>query len=272
VALADIGDPSVVFYLCAAPFVPASWEDPNATTDANVTTLAEFLAQNKAAAPFRLVYASSGEVYGEVSRGRASETWPLPSADSQRLSPYAQSRIMAEAVLFEWCRKHGIPATILRLFNVIGPRATQAYFVPEMISQITHSESIRHGNLNSVRDFVWIEDTTRAMVAASRMSLDGPLALNVASGVEWSMEEVLSELQRIARSKDLPRVLDPGRLRHVDLQRLVGDPTLAATLLGWRPQVTVSEALERTRAAYLSAGSWPYEERARRRLAVVGAL
>lgn len=258
--LSDIGSPRVVFYLCASPFVPASWQDPASTFDVNVHALEEFLDRNAVAESFKLVYASSGEVYGEVNdRAREDQAFP----PSLLLSPYAQSRIAAERLLFEFSQRYGLSSVILRLFNVIGPRATQPYFVPEMIRQIAHGGVIKHGNLDSVRDFVWIGDTVDAFVAASRLHLDDPFAVNVASGIAWTMSDILHTLLDLSGSLGQRLELDSNRVRNPDLERLVGDPSLAQERLRWRSQVDVPNALSRTFGWYMRHGSWPYERRYR---------
>src|SRR5262249_23002329 len=156
------------------------------------------------------------EVYGDVHEGRATEDRdcaPITHSGPQTsghewsgefasaLSPYNVSRIRAEEALFKFAAGHGLPTAALRLFNVLGPQATQKYFVREMISQIVAGGEIRHGTRGRERDFVWIGDTVRAFISAAKLTLQPhePLPINIASGTTHTMENVLDKLQAMAQ-------------------------------------------------------------------------
>ncbi len=62
--------------------------------------------------------------------------------------------------------EHKLPVVILRLFNTFGPRESLPYFIPEMIRQCSKENIIHVGNLETSRDFTYIEDTVEAMVSA----------------------------------------------------------------------------------------------------------
>ena len=255
--LSDIGSPKLVYYLCAAPFVPDSFADPDGTEDNNVQVLREFLTNNKDATSLSIVYGSSGEVYGNVPVGCADEQQPTVASDE--MSPYGRSRVGAERVLFELCPESRIRSVAVRLFNVVGPRATQPYFVPEMIRQLMKNGVVCHGDLAPVRDFVWIDDAVAAVAAAFQLCRTKPTAINVATGVGWSMAAVLALLLSIAGREDATTEVDNDRLRPIELARLVGCPDRARETLGWQSKTRLEDALRRTFQWYLRAGSWSYE-------------
>jgi UDP-glucose 4-epimerase len=259
VSLADLGLPDPVYYMCASPYVPDSYDDPQRTIEKNVTTLESFLERNSQDMPRMFVYASSGEVYGSVSEDCASETDAQSFDSLAEYSPYAQSRALAEDVLFRFGCRGGNSVVLLRLFNIIGPGATHPYFVPDMISQAFNSDFIAHGNLDAIRDFVWIDDAVDAFVRASQIDMPGVTPINVSRGSGWTAKYVLSEILTATGKSGMDMKLDPSRLRPSDLTRLVGDPLQAWRILGWRTTVSLREAVVRTVDEYRRCGTWPYE-------------
>jgi UDP-glucose 4-epimerase len=259
VSLADLGLPNPIYYLCAAPYVPDSFDDPQQTIDRNVTTLESFLEMNFRHMPQTFVYASSGEVYGAVSDGCASETDAQPFDSLAQYSPYAQSRALAEKVLrrFGACTRNTV--VMLRLFNIIGPGATHPYFVPDMIRQAFKSDVIAHGNLDAIRDFVWIYDAVEAFIRASNLDMPGVTPINVCSGSGWTARYVLDESLTAIGKVNVHLKLEPSRLRPNDLSRLVGSPAQAWRILRWAPTVSVREAVVRTVDEYRRCARWPYE-------------
>ena len=258
--MTELGFPDPVYYLCASPYVPDSYENPERTMERNVDTLASFLTINSHHMPQVFVYASSGEVYGSVSNERASESEALSCEDLARYSPYTQSRGLAEEILGQLGPRGHKSVVALRLFNVIGPGATHRYFVPDIIQQAFTSETIAHGNLDAIRDFVWIDDTVDAFVRASLLNVPGILPINVSSGLGWTMRSVLNEILRSSGRHKFRLELDESRLRRGDLMRLVGCTSNAWNILGWRCKVSMPEAVRCTIEAYRECQKWPYEQ------------
>jgi nucleoside-diphosphate-sugar epimerase len=128
-----------------------------------------------------------------------------------------------------------------------------------MISQAFKSERIAHGNLQTIRDFVWIDDAVDAFIRASQLDMPGTIPINVCGGHGWTAQEVLCEILKATGKSDSDLVMDPSRLRPHDLTRLVGSPARAERLLRWRTTVPVRDAVVRTVDAYRRCERWPYE-------------
>lgn len=262
VRLKDLGYPDKVFYLCGSPYVPTSFIDPDETMYENVEVLRQFLRGNVDSLPSAFIYASSGEVYGNVADSCADERQDIRKRDPSTESPYGQSRVAAEQVLREDLHSRDLVTVALRLFNVIGPRATHAYFVPEMIRQVSSNNEIAHGNLETIRDFVWIGDTVEAFILAMKLRAPGLIPINVATGTGWRMIDILSQIVEQFGLRELHLRCADERVRPVELERLVGCNSKALRLLGWRPNTSLSDSLAATIRWYREIGSWPYEHRA----------
>ena len=134
--MADVA-PDAVYHLAAMTHVGESWENPSQVLRVNVVGTAEILAAARTlpVSP-RVLVVSSAEVYGVV----AAEQLPLgedtPTAPA---SPYAASKLAAEAVALQAWRGYGQPVIVVRPFNHIGPGQSPNFFVPALAKRIVEA-------------------------------------------------------------------------------------------------------------------------------------
>lgn len=194
----------------------------------------------------RLLLVSSGEVYGGsflAARGPVNEKMALDP-----MTAYAASKAAAEHFVAHMTRR-GLRAIRLRPFNHIGPGQSDRFVVAGFIAQIVNIERgreepiLRVGNLNSKRDFLDVRDVVSAYVEAmASEQLDSGAVLNVASGEARRIGDILDSLLKRAQVA-IRVVVDPTRLRAVDVPVTAGDAGLARTLLGWAPVIPFEQTL-----------------------------
>ncbi len=203
--------------------MPACNADPPAALSVNVVGTQSLLtALERSHLPESIVLASTGGVY-EPSEDAHQESSPLGPDDV-----YGHSKLWSEQALRLWERRTGVPAGVARLFNVIGPGETNPHVVPEIVDQATRGDELRLGNLDSRRDYVYVDD-----VAAGLQALAGHAAtVNLGSGEAVDGHTLVAELAQ-ALGKTLSVVTDPARTRPTDRPVLLSDPTAARELLGW---------------------------------------
>jgi UDP-glucose 4-epimerase len=230
--------PSAVFHLAAQASVVASVEDPARDCEVNVEgTLNVLEAAGGFGAP--VVFTSTGgALYGDEA--------PMPTSEERipaPLSPYGASKWAAEAYVKTWSLSSGIPHAICRLGNVYGPRQSphgEAGVVAIFSHHLYAGTAPKlYGDGKPTRDYVYVEDVVRALLAAAGKTG----TYNVATGVETDVMTVWNELRDAAGSDLEPQLaeLRPGELQHSRL-----DIDLAARELGWRPEVPISDGLRRT--------------------------
>jgi UDP-glucose 4-epimerase len=230
--------PNAVFHLAAQASVVASVEDPGRDCEVNVKgTLNVLEAAGRSGAP--VVFTSTGgALYGDEA--------PMPTSEERipaPLSPYGASKWAAEAYVKTWSLSSGIQHAICRLGNVYGPRQSphgEAGVVAIFSHHLYAGTAPKlYGDGKPTRDYVYVEDVVRALLAASGKRG----TFNIATGVETDVMTVWNELRSVAGSDIEPQLaeLRPGELQHSCL-----DIGLAARELGWRPDVPISEGLRRT--------------------------
>ena len=239
-----------VVHLAAVPSVPRSVADPVTSHAANATGTLEVLQAVRRAGGPHLVLASSSSVYG------ANPT--LPKSEELRtapLSPYAVSKLAAEAYALAFAYCYDLDVLPFRFFNVFGPLqpAGHAYaaVVPAFVdAALAGRPVVVHGDGEQTRDFTYVGSVVRVISDAvhRRVVHDGPV--NLAFGTRTSLNELLQRLEQHLGSA-VPREHHPpreGDVRHSqadtttlrslfpDIEPVGLDEGLAATVAWFREQ------------------------------------
>lgn len=222
-----------VFHLAALGSVPYSFQAPRQFIETNVIgTLNVALACAEIGA--HMIHTSTSEVYGTAQTTYQSENHPqVPH------SPYAASKIAADATVESLRHSHGLRATTLRPFNVFGPRQSERAVLPRIILQANNPDypEIVLGNTGSERDFTYVADTVDAFVRALELCSPGPF--NVCSSETRSLLRIC----RILSTKPVVSSAEATRSEASEVTRLCGDSSTFHRLTGWTPRVGFVEGL-----------------------------
>jgi GDP-4-dehydro-6-deoxy-D-mannose reductase len=235
--------PNVVFHLAAQSHVGASWNDEDAVQRVNVGGTANVLDGSASAGVGRIVIVGSAEEYGRIDPSAipVRETTPL-----QPVSPYARSKVAAEALALAAQRDGSVDVLCVRAFNHTGPGQSANFLVPGLATRIARAErgatdDITVGNLDSVRDYSDVRDVVRAYRLLAEHGTAGEI-YNVCSGVGLSVADIAQGLLALAR-RPLRLVVDPDLVRPVDVPILVGDGTRLHDATGWAPEIPLARTL-----------------------------
>lgn len=256
-ALADAvreSEPSAVVHLAAESSVGASWDDAGRAWNVNVVGTVNVLEAVRHERPdARVLFPSTGEVYGEASRVPTPEDEPVAP-----VSPYAATKAAAELACAQAARAHGLDVVVARAFAHEGPGRDERFAVGSWARQIARLEAegggvVLVGDLSAERDLTDVRDVSRAYSLLLERHVPAG-TYNVASGRAVPMQQVLDVLISLA---EVPiRVQqDPARLRRADIPTLCGDAGRLRAATGWEPEIplerTLTDALEAARQAEL---------------------
>ena len=232
----------VVYHLAALVSVPASVLYPREYNDVNVGGTVALLEACRDVGVRRIVFASSATVYGDQKVQPMTESSPPNPA-----VPYAVSKLAAERYLFTLGRIDGFETVALRIFNAFGPGQplppTHAPVVPQFMHQIVGRGSVVvFGNGEQTRDFVYIDDVVDALVSAGAAPNVDQQIINVGSGEETSLNQLIEELAATVRAK-ADVIYNTDKSGGID--RLVADLTKARLLLKYKPRTSLAEGLRR---------------------------
>ena len=167
-------------------------------------------------------------------------------------NPYSQSKLMGEELCEAYCRDHGLNVTILRLFNIYGPRQTGNFLVPQILRQLSSGEVVL-GDPSPKRDFLYISDVVNALVAASTSDMYGCNVYNIGSGESYPAGEVADMLADIyfeQTGKNVSIKYTYAK-RKSEIADTIANIDKAQKDLQWTPQVDIRTGLSMTLRAYL---------------------
>jgi nucleoside-diphosphate-sugar epimerase len=238
-----VKDVDYILHQAALASVPRSIDNPLETNEVNVGGTLTLLQAARDAGVKRFVHASSSSVYGPSPR--------LPKRETDRpnpISPYAISKCTGEQYCRIFSQLYGLEAVCLRYFNVFGPRqnpASQyAAVIPRFILALLQGEQpVIYGDGRQSRDFSYVSNIVQANILACRIPRADGFVCNIACGKRYTINELSTRLSRIlgARQRPIHAPRRPGDVRHS-----LADVTRARQRLGYRPEVSFGDGLEKT--------------------------
>jgi UDP-glucose 4-epimerase len=242
VVRAAMADVEVVFHLASISSVRRSILDPVESIDVNVRGAMQVLQMAQESGVRRVILASSAAIYGDSDKLPLKESEPpMP------LSPYAVHKLTCEHLAKVFTQMYGLETVALRYFNVYGERqcvdAEYGAAIPRFADRISRNEPPTiYGDGEQTRDFIHISDAVRANLLAAESDAASGQVINIASGQAASVNDVVRTLAELSGATVTPRHVppQPGDIRHS-----VADISLARSLLGFTPRVSLRDGLAR---------------------------
>jgi UDP-glucose 4-epimerase len=231
-----------VFHLAAVVSVELCIQEPLATHRVNLAGTLLLLDAARRAGNRPVVFASSAAVYGDAGdRPCAEDLLPAP------ISPYGADKLGAEHHARAMHAVHGLPSAALRFFNVYGPRQDPRSPYAGVISRF--ADNLRQGRPHTIygdglqtRDFVYVGDVVRALLAAQGLLARAPQAI-VSTGRATSLLDLAAALDRRVGATT-PIAHRPARAG--DIRHSQGSPDRMHDLLGLRAETPLDEGLARS--------------------------
>lgn len=222
-----------VFHLAALIAIPYSYQAARSYVETNIGGTLNILEAGRNLGVSKIIHTSTSEVYGTAQFVPISENHPLSGQ-----SPYAASKIGADQLAFSYFASHGVPITIVRPFNTYGPRQSNRAVIPTIITQLASgNQNLRLGNIETTRDFNFIQDTVDGFIAALKATSGLGEVFNIGSGYEISIKDTVELIAR-ELGVDYELELDVQRTRPEasEVYRLCCDASKAREQLGWTPK------------------------------------
>jgi UDP-glucose 4-epimerase len=249
----DIRDPAaleeaaagceVVFHLAAVVSVPQTTEDPLGSAAVNETGSLQALEAARSARARRLVFASSSAVYGDEPTLPKREDLP-----ARPLTPYAVQKLAVEYYLRVYQSIYGLETAGLRFFNIFGPRQDPSSPYSGVISlfmtqALKGEPPVIYGDGRQSRDFVFVEDAVRALIAAATSPSAPGKVFNVGTGKSVTINGLWEAIATLSGSGVSPV---HGLPRPGDVPHSVAAIDCARADLGFVPGVSFEQGLKMT--------------------------
>lgn len=235
--------PEAVYHLAGWADVGASWADPVTVLRVNAEGTLHVLRACTAAGVGRVLTVASADVYGVVTEDELPLTEDSPLRPT---SPYAASKLAADALAQQAFLGHGLGVVRVRPFNHLGPGQSEQFVAPAIAARIARAErdgsdSIPVGNLSARRDVTDVRDVVRAYRLLVERGRPGEV-YNVCTGRDLAIQTLADLLVGLAR-RPIELVADPALLRPVDLPVLRGDASKLRAATGWEPSIPIEQTV-----------------------------
>jgi len=233
----------VVFHLAALIAIPYSYHSPDSYIDTNIKGTLNVLQAARLHGVEKVLVTSTSEVYGTAQYVPIDEKHPF-----QGQSPYSATKIGADRLAESFFRSFDTPVVIVRPFNTYGPRQSARAVIPTIITQLLSGEKVlKIGSTVPARDFNYVKDTAQAFIEIAQADGVSGEEINVATGVEYSVGQLVHMLAEQLNPK-VEIVAEDKRLRpeRSEVYRLLGDNTKICQLTEWRPKYDLASGLADT--------------------------
>jgi NAD dependent epimerase/dehydratase len=233
----------VVFHLAALIAIPYSYQACSSYVDTNIKGTLNICQAALKGGCQKFIHTSTSEVYGTARYVPIDENHP-----KQAQSPYAATKIAADALATSFHLSFNLPVVVVRPFNTYGPRQSARAIIPTIITQLLSGQrEIKLGALYPTRDFVFVRDTVEGFVEIAKSDNGIGEEINIATQTEISIANLAGKLIEII-SPGAAILKENQRLRPEkgEVERLLGDNTKIKSLTKWAPAVTLEQGLKET--------------------------
>src|SRR5215813_10552312 len=228
-----------VVHLAARAGVRPSLENPLGYENTNVRgtyTLLEAARLNRVQ---KFIFGSSSSVYGTNSRVPFSEDDPV----SKPISPYAATKIAAEAACHTYSHLYDMKVICLRFFTVYGARQRPDLAIHKFASLISQESPIpMYGDGTSRRDYTYIDDIISGVLAALELETSSFEIINLGEARSVALRELVKLLERALGKR---ATIDYQPAQAGDVPVTYANITKAKSLLGYHPRIQIEEGIER---------------------------
>ncbi len=232
----------VVFHLGAFTLPYREKSFLGASMEANIRGTANLLEALAETNVKKFIYTSSSEVYGSQNIAPFTEKMvPRPT------SPYSVTKLAGETYTMFYNDTYGLPATVLRLFNIYGPYQTPNRVIPEVIVSCLKGAPFRMTRGEQTREFNYVDDMVDALVLASKSDVRGEI-INVGCGEGVAIKDVVKKVVTLMDARIIVEKTMP--YRDNEIWKMFSDSSKSHKLLGWHPKIPLEEGLKRTTEWY----------------------
>jgi NAD dependent epimerase/dehydratase len=225
----------IVFHLAALIPIPYSYRAPDSFVETNVKGTLYMCQAAERNGVKRFIQTSTSEVYGTARYVPIDENHPL-----QPQSPYSATKIGSDAIALSFYSSFSFPVVVAR-------QSARAVIPSIIIQVIGGKDEITLGNLETTRDFTYVEDTCRGFLAIAEMKGGEGEVFNLGSNDEISVGDLVKLISEVA-GKKITVICDEQRLRpeKSEVQRLKCDNSKLKKATHFSPSIRLQDGLERT--------------------------
>ena len=239
--LQSFQDFDAIIHLAATVGVKNTETNPVLTLNTNILGTKNILEACKKHNIKKMIFASSSEIYGEPRKVPIDETQtPIP------ITTYGISKLASEEYLKSYAKTCGFNYSILRFFNVVGPKQSSRFVLPEFIKNALNNKPlVIHGNGLQIRAFCHIADICQG-IEKSICKGDGEI-FNIGNDLEpITIENLAKKVISVLNSQSTIKYISfekSGRNREQEIMTRIPSIQKAKKILSYRPEHNLKEII-----------------------------
>lgn len=231
--------PGTIFHLAALHFIPYCNSHPLETIRVNVEGTESVLEACTDSNVEKVVYASTAAIYG-IQEGVNREDHPAKPMDI-----YGNTKYFGEHLVRVFHEKTNKTCVVARFFNIYGPNETNPHVIPAIFDQLKNSNgSIKLGNLKPKRDYIYVLDVVKALLAIDQRFDHGFEVFNVGTGREYSVTDLVETIGRVLH-RDIRIEVEASRVRKQERLHLLAGIEKIRSRLNWQPEEDLESGLRK---------------------------
>jgi len=235
-----------IIHIAARAGVRPSVQNPRAYIETNITGTYNLLEAARQAGVAQFIFASSSSVYGLARKVPFSEDLPLP----QTLSPYAATKLSGEHLCGNFSHLYGLRVVCLRFFTVYGPAQRPDLAIHKFTDSIYNGRPIQQfGDGTTRRDYTYVDDIVQGVRGALSYRRTPFEIFNLGENQTMTLSDLISAIETALGKK---AVIERLPEQEGDMPLTCADIDKARALLGYNPQIKISEGIPRFVEWYLS--------------------
>ena len=237
-------DCDIILHLAALIGIPYSFNAPSSYLETNINGTLNICEIVKTSKIKKLIITSTSEVYGSAQNIPMTEEHVINPQ-----SPYAATKIAADHLAMSYYYSFKLPISILRPFNVYGPRQSDRAVIPTIINQMINKNNkyVNLGNINSRRDYTYVEDVCRAYETLMTSKNTNGKFYHTSNNENYSIEEIFHLIKsKLKSKKKLKIVKNRFRPNNSEVNELLGDNSKINEDLNWSPVTNFNKGLVKT--------------------------
>ncbi len=228
-----------IIHIAARAGVRPSVENPLAYIETNINGTFNMLEAARLGGVGQFLFASSSSVYGLARKVPFSEDTALP----QTLSPYAATKLAGEHLCGNYSHLYGMRVVCMRFFTVYGPGQRPDLAIHKFTNQIFHGKPIQqYGDGSTRRDYTYVDDIVQGVLGALNYRHTPFEIFNLGENQTTTLSELIGAIENaLGRKAQIERLPE----QQGDMPLTCADIDKARALLGYNPQVKISEGIPR---------------------------
>jgi len=160
----------------------------------------------------------------------------------KKTNPYQKSKNLSENICQFYSSFYNIDISILRLFNVYGNNQTFDFLIPSLINQVENKKNITVKNLESKRDYIFVDDVCDAIIACINYKNKFNI-FEIGTGKNYSVQQVIDIIQKIKKTNLPVKNLNSDIFNSVKFSK--ANNKSAKKILKWQPKYTLEQGLRK---------------------------